>query len=147
MTRIPSLVATGTAGAALTIVLASCVSNEAGLNIPTENLVESPDSVAEAIDGELHTAANGCFHIIVDDISYFVVWPEGFRQDGATVLGTDGSRYSGGDPLSGSGWVSSVDDVVAAADGPDGYMGSVTGYCAEDGEQVVVFESLDTAGD
>jgi hypothetical protein len=146
MTRIVNLVATGTAVAALTIVLASCVSNEAGLNIPTENLVDSPASAAQSIDGEMRTAANGCFHITVDDVSYFVVWPEDFRQDGATVIGADGSRYSGGDALSGSGWVRSVDEVVAAADGADGYMGSVTGFCAEDGEQVVVFETLDSAG-
>jgi hypothetical protein len=129
----------------LALALVGCVGNEAGLNIPTENLVERPNAGSQPITGDMRTAANGCFHVIVDDVSHFVVWPEGFRQDSAVVIGTDGSRYSGGDPLSGTGWVRSVDDVVAAADGPDGYMGAVTGYCAEEGEQVVVFESLEPA--
>jgi hypothetical protein len=133
------------AAIALACVLAGCANGEVGLEIPTENRVERPAVASQPITGEMHVAANGCFHVIVDDVRYFVVWPEGFRQDSAEVIGTDGSRYSGGVPLSGAGWVRSVDDVVHAADGPDGYMGAVTGYCADEDEQVVVFESLETA--
>jgi hypothetical protein len=63
------------------------------------------------------------------------------------VIGADGSRYSGGDALSGEGWVRPADDVIDAADGPDGYMGAIIGYCAEEDEQVVVFESLEAGQD
>lgn len=142
MSRLPAILL---APSVVAFVIAGCVGDEAGLNIPTENLVERPSTESQSIMGDMHTAVNGCFHVIVDDVSHFVVWPDGFRQDGAVVIGSDGSRYSAGDPLSGTGWVRSVDDVVAAADGPDGYLGAVTGYCAEEGEQVVVFESLEAA--
>jgi hypothetical protein len=148
MPRAVPIIAVATALLAIIVILVVTTlrgSGEAGLNIPTENLVQEPGEAAQPIEGRMHTAANGCFHVIVDDVSYLVVWPEGFRQDSAVVIGTDGSRYSGGDELDGSGWLRSVDAVVSAADGPDGYMDAVTGYCAEDGELVAVFESLQPA--
>ena len=135
------------AGAALALVLAGCVNDEAGLGIPTENLVQPPSAASEPIEGELHVSGNGCFHVVVDGVQHVVVWPEGFRQDSAVVIGADGSRFSGGDALSGEGWVRPADDVIDAADGPDGYMGAIIGYCAEEDEQVVVFESLESGQD
>jgi hypothetical protein len=112
--------------------------SEAGLGIPTENLVERSPTGAAPIAGSVHVAANGCFHLDADDgARYFLVWPEGFRQDAAEVVAPNGARYGGGDALSGTGWIRDADEVVAAADGPDGYMGSVLGFCADE-EQIAV---------
>jgi len=112
--------------------------NEAGLGIPTENLVERSPTGAAPIAGTVQGAANGCFHLNADGGErYFIVWPESFRQDSAEVVAPNGARYGDGDPLSATGWIRDADEVVAAADGPDGYMGAIVGFCADD-EQIAV---------
>src|SRR5688572_19242197 len=131
------------AGIALAVAITRDASDsEAGLGLPTENLVERPPADSTPIAGTLHVARNGCFHLDADDGSrYFVVWPEGFRSDAAEVVAPDGVRLGDGDPLSGDGWARDAGDVIAAADGPDGYMDSVLGYCAEE-EQIAVLHAL-----
>ena len=137
-------IVTGAAALVLALTLPGCAGdNEGGLGIPTENLVDPPAAAAQPIAGQMQTADNGCFHLVVEGTAHYVVWPAGFTQDAADVVATDGSRYTDGDGLAGTGWVRPVADVVAAADGPDGYLDSITGYCVEEGEQVVVFASLD----
>jgi hypothetical protein len=127
------------AGGALAFGIARGVADsEAGLGIPTENLVERSPTGAAPITGSVHVAGNGCFHLDADDgARYFIVWPEGFRQDSAEVVAPDGTRYGDGDPLSATGWIRDADEVVAAADGPDGYMGAIVGFCADE-QQVAV---------
>jgi hypothetical protein len=134
-----AIVAFAIVGVALTVAITQDVSDSrAGLGLPTENLVERPSDGSTAITGTLQVAGNGCFHLDADDGGrYFVVWPEGFESDAAEVIAPGGARYGDGDPVAGDGWIRDADEVVAAADGPDGYMGSVLGFCAED-EQIVV---------
>jgi hypothetical protein len=124
------------------LIAAQQPSNQAGMGIPTENLVDEPGTAPDAIAGTLHVAGNGCFHLRTDDGQLFVIWPEGFTQDAAVVVGSDGTRYAAGDALGGTGWVRTVDEVIDAADGPDGYLDMVLGYCAE-GEPIAVLENLD----
>jgi hypothetical protein len=126
-------------GAAVAFGIAgSGADNEAGLGIPTENLVERSPAGAAPIAGTVWVAGNGCFHLDAHDgARYFIVWPEGFRQDSAEVVAPGGGRYGDGDSLSGTGWIRAADEVVAAADGPDGYMGAIVGFCADD-EQIAV---------
>ena len=123
----------------------SSQSNEVGMGIPTENLVQRPGTDMADIDGYVDVAGNGCFHLDSDEGErYFVVWPEGSRQDAPTVLSPT-AVYGDGDPIHGRGWVRDVDDVVAAADGKDGYMDMVLGYCAAEGEKVAVIKIVPTS--
>ncbi len=114
----------------------------AGMGVPTENLVDRPAAAAEPLSGTVRVANNGCFHLEASDgTRYFVVWPEGTKQDSAQVIAPGDVRYGRGDSVAGEGWVRDPDEVVRAADGPDGYMDMVMGFCA-DGEQVAVLREL-----
>jgi hypothetical protein len=141
-TLIIAIVAFAIVGVVLTVAITRDASdNRAGLGLPTENLVERPSDGSTALAGALHVAGNGCFHLDADDgTRYFVVWPQGFESDAAEVVAPGGARYGDGDPVAGDGWIRDADEVVAAADGPDGYMGAVLGYCAED-EQIAVLHT------
>lgn len=138
-----AIIAFAISGIALAVAITRGVSdNKAGMDLPTENLVDRPAAESTPITGTLHVAGNGCFHLDADDDArYFVVWPEDFRSDAADVVAPDGARYGDGAPLRGEGWVRGADEVVAAADGPDGYLDMVLGYCAED-EQIAVLNSV-----
>jgi hypothetical protein len=120
--------------------------SEGGMGIPTENLVDPPAGGTTDIGGVVHVAGNGCFHLDSDDGErYFVVWPDGFEQDAAEVVSPTG-RYADGDRVAaGRGWIRSVDEVVAAADGENGYMAMVLGYCATEGELVAVIKTVATS--
>lgn len=117
--------------------------SEAGMGIPTENLVDEPYDDAQAIAGAMEVAANGCFHLRTADEQLFVVWPDGFEHDSDAAKAPDGTRYVDGDEIDGIGWIRDADDVVRDADGPDGYLDMVLGYCAPDGERVAVLQSVD----
>ena len=141
-TLIIAIVVFAIAGIAIAVAITRDVAgSEAGLGLPTENLVERPFSDSTPISGTLHVAGNGCFHLDADDGSrYFVVWPEGFRSDAAEVVAPGGVRFGDGAPVAGDGWARDADDVIAAAGGPDGYMDAVLGYCAEE-EQIAVLHA------
>ena len=116
--------------------------SEAGLGIPTEDLLDAPFDDVAPQTGTLHVAANGCFHLDTDDGLQYLVWPRGSRQDADVVHGPDGTEFAEGDHIDGDGWVRPADEVIDAGDGPDGYMGAIIGFCVEDDEQVVVLQSI-----
>ncbi|HEY8590516.1 MAG TPA: hypothetical protein VIL55_13315, partial [Naasia sp.] len=72
----------------------------------------------------------------------FVVWPPGFEQDADVVQSPEGLAFGDGSSVTGRARVIDVDTAVDAADGPDGYLASITGFCVEDGEQVAVYSVL-----
>jgi hypothetical protein len=116
-------------------------STEAGMGIPTENLVDRPYEDPVPISGDLHVAGNGCFHLRTADEQLFVVWPDGYGMDGAVVVAPGGSTIGDGEPVAGSGWIRSGEDVVLDADGPDGYLDMVLDYCAGD-QRIGVLQSI-----
>jgi hypothetical protein len=129
-----AIIAFAIVGVAFAVAISRGASdNTAGMGLPTENLIDRPGVDSTPFEGTLHLAGNGCFHLDADDgARYFVVWPEGFRLDAAEIVAPGGVRYGDGTPLTGDGWARDADEVVAAADGPDGYLDMVLGYCAED---------------
>jgi hypothetical protein len=127
---------------AVIIVFAATPQGEAGMGIPTEDLVDPPAAEPQAIGGTMHIEANGCFDLRTADGDLFLIWPEGYRHDATAAVAPDGTRVAGGDDIAGTGWLRTGADVVAAADGPDGYMDMVIDYCAGDAEQVVVLQSI-----
>ncbi|MBX3195292.1 MAG: hypothetical protein KF727_09380 [Microbacteriaceae bacterium] len=115
---------------------------EGGMGIPTENLIARPYEDPVPIGGELHVASNGCFHLRTADEQLFVVWPDGYRQDADVVVAPDGTRIGEGQPVAGTGWIRTAEDVVFDADGPDGYLDMVLDYCADD-ERIGVLQSIE----
>jgi hypothetical protein len=144
MNRIVVAIAAGLAlVAAVGIFLLSQVpSDEVGMGIPTENLVDRPVAAAVPISGEAKVGPKGCLLLDIDGTSYFVVWPAGYRYDANAAIAPDGTRMGGGHAIAGEGWIRQVDDVVAAADGPDGYMDMATGFCTDGEMPVAVLKSI-----
>ena len=117
--------------------MACTSSGEAGLSVPTAELLPTPDA-QESIAGTVIVADDGCFHLETESGRRFVVWPSGTQQDGAVVRLPDGRELGQGDPISGRGWLLEAAEAVAAADEPDGYLAAVIGFCADDGESLAV---------
>ncbi|WP_210508134.1 hypothetical protein [Naasia sp. SYSU D00057] len=92
----------------------------------------------ESVAGTVLVADDGCFHLDTEAGRRFVVWPVGTQQDGALVRLPDGRELGQGDPVSGRGWQLEAAEAIAAADGPDGYLATVIGFCADDGEPLAV---------
>lgn len=139
--------AASAAAAVMVLASAACAdsSSEGGLGVPTvDRLGPMPGSPIQ-LAGTVTVAENGCFHLSTEAGTYFVVWPEGFEQDGDRVFLPFGPEFSNGDTAVGSARVLDASSTVAAGDGPDGYIGAVTGFCVEEEEQVAVFSEI-TAG-
>ncbi|MCU1570238.1 MAG: hypothetical protein JWR33_979 [Naasia sp.] len=138
------------AGIILAVLLAALVgvsgcaddSTEAGLGVPTVSDLELSTGTVTALQGTIWIAGNGCFHLKNEDGTYFIVWPREFQQDADQVFVQLGDTFTDGDPVTGMGRILDVAAAVAAAGGPDGYVGSVTGYCAEKGEQIAAFGEI-----
>ncbi|TFC70871.1 hypothetical protein E3T21_09230 [Cryobacterium sp. TMB3-15] len=92
--------------------------------------------------GTVTIAENGCFHLSTKSGRYFVIWPEGFEQDGDQVSIPSGPVFSAGDAAIGSARVLDVSAAVAAGDGPEGYIGAVIDFCAGEGEPVAAFSEI-----
>ncbi|MCU1437379.1 MAG: malic enzyme [Naasia sp.] len=136
----------GGVGAALLLpfALAGCAGaafSEGGLGIPTADLLEPP-GVEQELAGTIAVGDNGCFHVDTVDGRLYVIWPAGFEQDAEVVRSPAGGVFGDGAPVTGLASILDADAAVRAADGPDGYIATVTGYCLEDDERIAVYSVL-----
>jgi ABC-type sugar transport system substrate-binding protein len=132
------------AAVALTVLAsAACASgpSEAGLGLPTVDLLGPLPGSGIQLVGTVTVAENGCFHLSTDGGTYFVIWPEGFKQDSDRVFLDSGPEFSDGDAAVGLARILDASAAVAAGDGPDGYMEAVTDFCAEE-EELAVFSEI-----
>lgn len=128
--------------AAIVLILQLTVSNLGGPGLPIQLESQTYRGESIPVDGQLHVASNGCFEVVMDGESLFAIWPQGWKMEGASIVAPDGARFSEGTDLLGEGVRMSYAALIEEDGGPDGYWGSVAGFCMEDHEDLVVVEYL-----
>jgi hypothetical protein len=83
-----------------------------------------------AISGTMRVAGNGCFLLENGTQHMFIVWPDGFEDDGAQVRTLSGDPITNGDTVTGTGAVLQHDAATEAGGGRDSRLGQAIGYCA-----------------
>lgn len=136
-----ALILAVTAGA-IVLILQLTVSNLGGPGLPIQLDNQSYQGETIRVDGRLHVAENGCFEVVMDDQSLFAIWPQGWKMEGASVVAPDGARFTEGTALVGEGVRMSYSALIEEDGGPDGYWGSIAGFCMENHEDLVVVEFI-----
>ncbi len=130
-------------GALAAVALTGCAApddSEGGMGLPVVEWLDAPATGGSAVTGVLRVADNGCFHLESGEEHFFVVWPDGFKHDGAQVRTGDGTVIADGDEVSGTGTVLPHADAVEAAGG-DSQLGQAIAYCAE-GTDILVLTTV-----
>jgi hypothetical protein len=126
--------------AALALAACSNAPDDAlgGPGLPQQLPGETYPGARQQLAGKLELLGNGCVNVVISGVSRLVIWPAG-SDLGDPVTLPDGTALADGDAIAGSGTVIPVD---ALAGGPDGYWGSVTGFCDSQPREVVVFDEV-----
>ena len=124
------------------LALAACASPPddalGGPGLPQQLPGERYPGERQQLAGNLELLENGCVNVVIDGVSRLVIWPAG-SDLGDPVTLPDGTPLAAGDAVSGAG---AVIPVNALPGGPDGYWGSVTGFCDSQPREVVVFDEV-----
>lgn len=136
-----ALILAVTAGA-IVLILQLTVSNLGGPGLPIRLDHQSYRGQAIPVDGRLHVAPNGCFEVVMDEENLFAIWPQGWKMEGGSVVAPDGARFTDGSPLMGEGVRMSYKALIEEDGGPDGYWGSIAGFCMDDHEDLLVVEFI-----
>lgn len=138
-------VSTAGAGSSTVSSPAVPVNDTGGPGAPSASPGEFPIATSGAMVGRMLLDDRGCWTIAVNDQERFVVMPPGFTldpADGTRLLGPDGIVVSGGTAVDATGSMVSVADLPG---GPDGYWGSLIGFCAPGAVEVAVVETVSVA--
>ncbi len=125
-------------------------STEAGFGLATlsaDEAAAAADSAGSSFsyrEGRLAVAANGCLHWASDDEldGSWMVWPDGYAEDGSGVIPADGVRVGEGGRITGTSAPVALADLPEGAD-PDSYFGSFGRYCGADEAGVLVLASFE----
>ena len=129
---------------ALAVLLAGCGplqpasdgEAEGGFGLPQQLSGEVYPGTRRELTGELRVAANGCANLEIDGVSRLAVWPAGSELSRPVRL-PDGTELEHGDEVRLTGAILPVAELPG---GPDGYWGSLTGFCGTD--EAIVIDSV-----
>jgi len=133
--------------------LSGCASTEAGFGLPTltageaEAAIDRADTQPEQLSGTIALETNGCFtwtstqQDAVAPERAWIVWPEGFRQDGAVVVLDSGERVGDGDAVAALAAPATLADLPDGA-AEDSYFGSFGLFCGADDSGVVILQDV-----
>jgi hypothetical protein len=90
------------------------------------------------LTGEVSVASNGCVYLSADGLERLAIWPRDASLSEPVRL-ADGTELRDGDAVRGTG---TVLPTAGLAGGADGYWADVTGFCAGDVSEAVVFDEV-----
>jgi hypothetical protein len=87
---------------------------------------------------DLQLSPEGCAYAVTDGVARLAIWPAGSALSNPVRL-PDGAELADGDPLRAIGTVLPFTELAGI---PDGYWGMVTGFCAGDVAEALVFDRV-----
>jgi hypothetical protein len=114
------------------------VPDEGGMGLPQQLPGESYGGPRRDLAGTLTVAGNGCVYLDDAGTERLVIFPSGSALSNPARL-PDGTELRDGDAVRGSGTVLGTEMLPG---GPNGYWANVTGYCAGDVPEAVVFDEI-----
>lgn len=108
------------------------------MGLPQQLAGETYAGARRDLTGTLTVAENGCVYLDTDGVQRLLIFPAGSALSDPARL-PDGAELHAGEALVGRGAVIRTETLPG---GPDGYWGSVTGFCTGDVPEAVVFDEL-----